>query len=162
MIPELSNAFKPAIDAILTIAPPPNSASFGAPYNRPLYTPVRLTDTVCSHPFLPPIPALFTNIFNPPNSLIALLSALSTSSSLVTSNSKAEAWPPLSEINADVSSAAFPFISVHITAAPSADILIAIARPKPEPAPVMKAIRPSKRSSIFLPLRKNHIGHDPI
>jgi len=80
---------------------------------------------------------------NPPNVFLANANMLSMSADRVTSTRTAAARPPAFSIAATVSADPASFTSATTIAAPSLASRCAVARPIPDPAPVIIATLPS-------------------
>ena len=155
-----SEPTNPAIDAVLIIALPcgldvPLSARASAAILVPSHTPVIFTDanrfqssSDTSEKSLPRnSPALFAKISNPPKDDLARFTALSQSSSIVTSKWIKLAFGPSFSAN---SCPCFSIMSPIITFAPASIISFAVAAPMPRPAPEISAIFPSRRFNFLL------------
>src|SRR5262245_20134263 len=145
-------ALIPAFDAMFTIEPPP-SRRCGSAARHTRNVPVRLTASVRCHSSTGsscvwknrPIPAQFTTTRGCPRSRHAPATASCTESASETSTLYARATPPCSAMSTAVFSAPSTAMSKHATGAPSLARSSAVARPNPDPAPVMSATRPSNR-----------------
>ena len=146
-----------ATEEILTIAPPPPSASHcrtaACDANN---TPERFTLSTRPQPSAVIWPAdsststaaLFTRMSSRPNSLVAWRTKRSQLSALTTSSPTADAWPPFALITSAVSRTPSTLRSPTITVAPWAANPEASARPRPRAAPVTAATRPDKSNSF--------------
>src|SRR6202050_2354315 len=139
------------------IAPPPRFSMIGAAIQVPMITAVRsisitrrhCVSDACGYPGIPvPMPALLYKMSRPPNFSTAVSIILRASASWVTSALTNVARPPALSVCFAVS--APPAVSTSATTieAPSCARRIEVARPIPDPAPVMTATFP--RISILL------------
>jgi hypothetical protein len=108
-------------------------------------TPVRLTAIRRSHSASSisskraerPIPAAFTRMSRRPNARTAAATEARTAGMAATSQTAASAVPPARRMVATVPPRPSWFTSTPNTLAPSAAKSCAVARPSPDPAPVM-------------------------
>src|SRR5665213_1119082 len=150
---------RPAIEAMLTIAPPPFAFRCGSTAWMPLKVPPRLTPITRSHSaalivpsvFWVIVPAQLTSTSMPPEA--AAISPASRAKSGPSATSSVwpcarELWP----ISAATRSAAAPSRSMTCTAAPAAANWRQLAAPMPLPPPVTSTVFPEKSAAmLFLP-----------
>ena len=116
-----------------------------------LNAPVRLTvstrchssSSISSRRAERPMPAALTRMSMPPKAATAASTAARTAAIEPTSHTALSATPPARRIVSTVAATPAPFTSTPKTFAPSAAKSRAVARPRPEPAPVMKSTRPA-------------------
>jgi hypothetical protein len=98
----------------------------------------------CSAAFLGPRPALFTRMSRCPNRSVTAWTDRPTWSRSVTSIWRGSAVLPSASTSPAMSPAPPASRSPRATSAPAAARATAMARPRPRPAPVTKATRPSR------------------
>src|ERR1700722_5814432 len=150
----------PAPLAVLIITPPPCFIMCGIAYLHPKNTPFRHTSTTQSHSSSlvsttvlgTKTPALLNRISRRPNPRTVSSTMRSTSAATRTSTETDFATPPAFSISAAVLLADSDRTSATITFAPSRANRSALARPIPEPAPVISATL--SLSSMMVHLRR--------
>src|SRR5579863_8944137 len=155
---------RPATDAVLTMAPPPAASIAGISYFIDRKTPLRLTSmrrsqatsssSATANP-LAPTPALLKATCSRPNAASARSTMPRQSASRLTSAATASASPPSPSIIATVALASASFRSTTTTRPPSLAKSWAVARPIPEPAPVTRMLRSTKRPVMPPPLHSS-------
>src|SRR3954469_19196783 len=150
-------ATRPAIDAVFTIEDRPpcaiirvtNARTTSARPSR--FTPItrcQSSTVVCSISAAWPMPALLWSTSTRPSSSNTREANASTASGSVTSTTCACALPPISRATASADS---PFTSATCTFAPSFANSSALARPIPEPAPVITTTLPANPGASMRP-----------
>src|SRR3990172_4967706 len=144
---------RPAMEAVLTMTPPPRRRIAGTAASVPAMTAHRLTAMVLSHlsrgasgkrgqPAF--MPALLCRMSTPPNVYSVKATIRSIPSQRVTSVYTNAAWPPASSRSRTVSRPPASSTSATATAAPASARAMAVARPMPEPPPVTRATLPAR------------------
>src|SRR6516165_6903583 len=146
----------PAIEAMLTMAPPPRARMWGTTARMPLKAPVRLTAMTRSQSCAPisaiirrtVVPAPLTRMSIPPQASVMPSANLTKASRSATSSACAAAWLLRPVISAATASAAAASRSRTATCAPAAAKARQVAAPMPLPPPVTRATFPVKSSAI--------------
>src|SRR5262249_9440247 len=142
----------PMMDEVLTMAPLPCLSICVISAFMHSHTPVKLTASTwfqssslhsCVSTLLPPMPALLNAQSSRPYVSTALATIVSTSCDFDTSVLTKIASAPLSLTIVNVSWPPASTTSASTRLAPSRTKILAVARPMPEPAPVISAILPS-------------------
>src|SRR6185295_9822741 len=155
-MPMLGGLSRPAIDAVLTMWPsyPGSFAAaasiIGVKTRTPWTTPMTLTPSthsqsasVFSQTRPPaPTPALLKTMCGAPKRCATARPSASTSPALLTSTRCASTCAPRPWISAAARSSASACTSAMTTFMPRRAAMREVSRPKPEPAPVMTAVRP--------------------
>lgn len=97
------------------------------------------------------MPALLTRMSTRPQVAKVCATMACTAASSVTEPAAAMAWPPAARISATTASAGARFRSLTTTCAPREASRSAWVRPRPPPAPVTMATRPSRRREALEP-----------
>src|SRR6516164_6805719 len=145
----------PAIEATLTMAPPPRARMWGSTARMPLKAPVRLTAMTRSQSCAPisaiirrtVVPAPLTRMSIPPQASVMPSANLTKASRSATSSACAAAWQLRPVISAATASAAASR-SRTATCPPAAAKARQVAAPMPLPPPVTRATFPVKSSAI--------------
>src|SRR5881397_1202782 len=148
----------PAVEATFTMFPRAARRCGRAAFTV-LNGPVRFTartrahsdSSISSRRALRPTPAAFTRTFSPPKTDAARSTDSRTESVSATSQRPPSAVPPARRMARIVSASPSGFTSTANTLAPSAAKSLAVARARPEPAPVMNSTRSVKRPVDMLP-----------
>src|SRR5436189_287202 len=148
----------PAVEATFTMFPRVARRCGRAAFTV-LNGPVRLTartrahsaSSISSRRALRPTPAAFTSTCRPPNTDAARSTESRTDAMSVTSQRPPSAVPPARRMARIVSASPSGFTSTANTFAPSAANSLAVARARPDPAPVMNRTRSVKRPVDKLP-----------
>src|ERR1039458_8666808 len=139
----------PAVDPILTIAPPPLSRMTGAAARIPKKGPVRLTASTRSQSARDVLarstprndtPALLTSTCSDPNVVFANATASCQSCSLATSGRQSSAAPPAWRMDCESAPPSASSTSATTTRAPAAANMRASAAPCPRLPPVMRTV----------------------
>src|SRR5580704_11574301 len=148
------------------MTPPPALRNTGTTAWQPRKTPLTLTANVRSNSSSPisiigllmwVVPALLTRMSRPPNAESVSATAAAKSAFLVTSQRMAMALLPMARAAA---LAASTLMSASATRAPSRANVSAMHLPMPDPAPVTKAVLPSRRI-LLAPFRHDAVFFCP-
>ena len=150
----LAVALSPAIDAMFTIAPPPD-ASIAGIWN---FMPRKVPRTLVAMPRSNsagsmsasgagngPAVALLNAASSRPNAVTAASTSSRAESTSATSDRTASARPPLASMRLTTDSSAAMSRAPRTTAAPAAANASAVAAPMPRLAPATRATRPCER-----------------